>query len=143
MSAKFTFIMFLSVFFSSCSNYNGQAKSPGEQFAGTEDKSRMIYINAVESESGAKAGHDFQVKISGNLPSPAYSFERFEVVVTGKTIFITPLASFDSNIMAAQMLVPFERVCKVPALKPGTYAVEVHGRGDTVVKGRQLTVEKP
>ena len=109
-----------------------------------QDSDRLvkIYIDKVDSEPSISEAEKLQVNVSGNLPSPAYTFERFDVKVKGKVIEIIPLAKFDADRMAAQVLVPFQEVCTVENLKPGTYSIQVHGRGDTVVKTESIQVKK-
>ena len=101
-----------------------------------------IYVDKVDSEQSISEAEKLQVNVSGNLPSPAYVFERFDVKVKGKVIEIIPLAKFDADKMVVQVLVPFQEVCSVENLKPGTYNIQVHGRGDTVVKAESIQVRK-
>ena len=106
------------------------------------DRLEKIYVDNVNSDQSISEATKLQINISGNLPSPAYTFERFEVKVKGKTIEIIPLAKFDATKMVIQVLVPFQEVCTVENLKPGTYNIQVHGRGDTVVKAESIQVKK-
>jgi hypothetical protein len=106
------------------------------------DTLEKIYIDKVDSDQSISEAEKLQVKVSGNLPSPAYTFERFDVKVKGKVVEIIPLAKFDADKMVVQVLVPFQEVCLVENLKPGTYNIQVHGRGDTVVKAESIHVKK-
>lgn len=107
----------------------------------TEGPSKLqkIYVSQAEPEEEALKSGKVQIRIRGNLPSPAYKFERFDVQVRGHVIEITPLASYDRNKMAAQVLVPFEEVCTVDNVKAGVYDVKVHGRNN-VVSGKQIKI---
>ncbi len=109
-----------------------------------KDSNRLekIYVDKVDSDQSISGAEKLQVNISGNLPSPAYTFERFDVKLKGKAIEIIPLAKFDAAKMVVQVLVPFQEVCTVENLKPGTYNIQVHGRGDTVVKAESIQVKK-
>ncbi|MCH8872331.1 hypothetical protein IH824_06095 [candidate division KSB1 bacterium] len=106
------------------------------------DTLEKIYIDKVDSDQSISEAEKLQVRVSGNLPSPAYTFERFDVKVKGKVVEIIPLAKFDADKMVVQVLVPFQEVCSVENLKPGTYNIQVHGRGDTVVKAESIHVKK-
>ena len=109
-----------------------------------QDSERLekIYVDKVDSGPNISEAEKLQVNVSGNLPSPAYTFERFDVKVKGKVVEIIPLAKFDADKMVVQVLVPFQEVCSVENLKPGTYNIQVHGRGDTVVKAESIHVKK-
>ena len=106
------------------------------------DGLEMVYVDKVDSDQSISEAEKLQVNISGNLPSPAYTFERFAVKLKGKAIEIIPLAKFDATKMVVQVLVPFQEVCSVENLKPGTYNILVRGRGDTVVKAKSIQVKK-
>ena len=106
------------------------------------DRLQKVYVDKVDSDQSISGAEKLQVNISGNLPSPAYTFERFDVKLKGKVIEIIPLAKFDAAKMVVQVLVPFQEVCTVENLKPGTYNIQVHGRGDTVVKAESIQVKK-
>ena len=106
------------------------------------DTLEKIYIDKVDSDQSISEAEKLQVRVSGNLPSPAYTFERFDVKVKGKVVEIIPLAKFDADKMVVQVLVPFQEVCLVENLKPGTYNIQVHGGGDTVVKAKSIHVKK-
>ncbi|MFQ5602900.1 MAG: hypothetical protein ACE5HS_06485 [bacterium] len=103
---------------------------------------QKIYIDSVDSKAVVLKDEVLEVKIKGNLPSPAYTFERFDIEVRGKTIEISPLARHDANKMVIQVLVPFEEVCRVDNLKPGIYEIKVNGRGDTAVSKSQVRVNE-
>ncbi len=106
------------------------------------DNLEKIYVDKVDSDQSISEAKKLHVNVSGNLPSPAYTFERFDVKVKGKVVEIIPLAKFDADKMVIQVLVPFQEVCSVENLKAGTYNIQVHGRGDTVVKAESIQVKK-
>jgi len=109
-----------------------------------QDSERLekIYVDKVDSEPSISETEKLQVNVSGNLPSPAYTFERFDVKVKGKVVEIIPLAKFDADKMVIQVLVPFHEVCSVGNLKSGTYNIQVYGRGDLVIKAGSIQVTK-
>jgi len=106
------------------------------------DNLEKIYVDKVDFDQSISEAKKLHVNVSGNLPSPAYTFERFDVKVKGKVVEIIPLAKFDADKMVIQVLVPFQEVCSVENLKPGTYDIQVHGRGDTVVKAESIQFKK-
>jgi len=122
-----------------CANQDSQPRNVPEKEMRSLQK---IYIDEVQPQHAVRTEETLQLTISGNLPSPAYEFERFDVKVSGDTIEITPLANYDSDKMVAQVLVPFEKVCDVTDLAPGAYKIKVHGRGDTVVSATSVEVKK-
>ncbi|MFQ5648869.1 MAG: hypothetical protein ACE5IY_02920 [bacterium] len=129
--------------FASCAKYNGRSEVPEPRSSRQEGGAlHKIYVDEVKSQSSISKVEKLEVKILGNLPSPAYEFNRFEVNVQGSVIEITPLADYSSGKMVAQVLVPFEEVCNVENLTPGTYEVKVFGRGDAVVTGQRIKVQK-
>lgn len=102
---------------------------------------QKIYVDAVEAPQAVVAGDRFSVKVQGNLPNPAYMFERFDVAVKNDVIEITPLAKHDPEKIVIQVLVPFEEVCEVKNLKPGTYQIKVIGRSEPVVAQQRIEVK--
>lgn len=106
------------------------------------DKGSQVYVEDVTCGETITAGQELAVTVSGNLPSPAYSFEGFEVKVKKDVIEITPVANYDPGKMVAQVLVPFEEVCKVGNLKPGTYSLQVNSRTEPLIKKEHVKVKK-
>lgn len=122
----------------SCSTYNGN----GETSKKDTGMLQRIYVEKIEPAESTATTEKLKVRISGNFPSPAYTFERFDVDIKGNIIEITPLAVFDSTKMVAQVLVPFDEVCNVENLKPGAYEIKVYGRGESAVKTGTIQVKK-
>ncbi len=100
----------------------------------TPKRASHLYVEEVAVPEVATQEQAVQVAIQGNLPSPAYSFERFQVEVKDNLIEITPVVAYDSTKLAAQVLVPFEQVCEVGKLKPGEYQVRIVGKTGLVSK---------
>jgi len=108
-------------------------KTAKEESTAVESKPgdlQKIYVESAESVTTATAGEEVVMTVSGNLPSPAYKLERVEVEIKGKVVELTPLASFDRSVMAAQMLVPFTESVKVKLPKAGEYVIRVIGRNE-------------
>ena len=124
--------------FLGCAGSNNEGEAPAVDF-GAQEK---VYVEAAEPDPAASSGDKVVLKVTGNLPSPAYTFNRFDIRVKDDVIVITPLADYDSTKMAAQVLVPFEEVCTVENLQPGRYKVEIHGRGNAVVRTETIDVKK-
>ena len=91
---------------------------------------QKIYVQEAETTTLSAAGEETILSVSGNLPSPAYKFERVDVQIKGNVVELTPLASYQSGKMAAQVLVPFSETVKVKLPKAGEYTVRVIGRGE-------------
>lgn len=128
-------LVFSGVWFLNCAHKNG---------APMEKKSNLqkVYVEAIKPQSVTVTSSDLlKIKVEGNLPNPAYSFERFDVVVKEDVIEITPLAKHDADKIVMQVLVPFEEVCEVKNLKPGTYEIKVVSRSDTVVSKEKVRVQ--
>ncbi|MFQ5769227.1 MAG: hypothetical protein ACE5HX_01725 [bacterium] len=104
--------------------------------------SEKIYVESVDSRVVLSKLDELEVKIKGNLPSPAYTFDRFDVKVSKNVIEITPMAKHDPYKIVTQVLVPFEEVCKVRNLKPGNYEIKVMGRGDSVISKKNIVVSE-
>jgi hypothetical protein len=70
---------------------------------------RKVYVDSVEvllPDSTHK--REIKLVVKGYLPSSAYRFHHSSVRTSKKQIDLTPLASFDENVMAAQTLVAFQ-----------------------------------
>ncbi|MFQ5640535.1 MAG: hypothetical protein ACE5IR_21345 [bacterium] len=119
------------VLFACSSNRNSSPTS-------TDSRGTRLYLQAVESGDAFSSQDNVELTVKGNLPSPAYTFQRFEVDVQGKVIKITPLVDHDSSTMVAQVLVPFQQVCNVGKLKPGTYEIQIAGRRKSIQKSIEV-----
>lgn len=123
-----------------CGRYDNKAGLRAPKPSDKSDKARnTVYVESVEAPESVLQSGQLEVRVSGNLPSPAYSFARFNVDVSDRVITITPIADYDESLLTTQVLVPFERVCIVKDLQPGSYAVRVVGRGGHV-PSRQVQV---
>jgi len=107
-----------------------------------EDKTQLFYIDDATCGETISSGERLEVTVKGNLPSPAYSFEGFDVKVKGDVIEISPLANYEPDKLVAQVLVPFEEVCRVENLKPGTYDLKINSRGGPILKKEHVRVTK-
>jgi hypothetical protein len=130
-------ILGASTIFLGCTANKNQNQAPVEK----KSMLQKIYVETVDSKSLISKGEVLEVTVKGNLPSPAYTFDRFDVQVKGNVIEITPLAKLDPNKIVAQVLVPFEEVCKIQKLKAGTYEIKVNSRVETVKVEKSVKVE--
>ena len=138
MSGKFSKLVlmaFVGIWFLNCAHKNG---TPMER---TSDLQK-VYVDPVEPQQVVAATDQLKVTVQGNLPSPAYKFERFDVTVKKDVIEITPLAQHDPDKVVIQVLVRFAQVCEVKNLKPGIYQIKVNGRGDQVVAREKIEIKK-
>lgn len=103
---------------------------------------QKIYVEEIDSTNVITKAKELEVIVRGNLPSPAYSFDGFDVQIRGTVIEITPLAKYDTDKIAAQVLVPFEEVCSIKNLKPGIYEVKVNGRARSVKVKKTIQIKE-
>lgn len=103
---------------------------------------QKIYVAGAETKHVIKKTEVLEINVRGNLPTPAYTFDHFDIQVKGNVIEITPLAKYDSNKIVTQVLVPFEKVCKVRNLKPGTYEIKVNGRSEAIKAKQKVQVQQ-
>jgi hypothetical protein len=89
---------------------------------------QKVYVESAMAATTAAAGEELVIKVTGNLPSPAYKLERVEVQMKGKIVELIPLASVDRRKMAAQGLAPFEQPVKIKLPNAGEYLIRVVGR---------------
>lgn len=136
ISKIYTFLFISLTFYNGCTTYKNNA--PAEK----KNMSEKIYVESVDSRVVLSKLDELEVKIKGNLPSPAYTFDRFDVKVSKNVIEITPMAKHDPYKIVTQVLVPFEEVCKVRNLKPGNYEIKVMGRGDSVISKKNIVVSE-
>lgn len=114
-----------------CSNEK-MREAPGSGGEKSMRATEKVYISSAAILPGVTANNEIQVKIKGNLPSPAYKIQKYDISVKGPKIEITPLAHFDKNIVAIQMLVAFEDTVTVRLKTLGTHFLRVNGRSNTV-----------
>jgi hypothetical protein len=91
---------------------------------------QKVYVEPAVMATTAAAGEELVINVSGNLPSPAYKFERVEVQIKGNVVELIPLASVDRRKMAAQGLAPFEQAVKIKLPTAGEYLIRVVGRDE-------------
>lgn len=103
-----------------------------------QNEDQKVYVEDVEAVDSPPNDGVLEVEVKGNLPSAAYSFEEFDVDVEGDVIQIVPLAAYDSTVVGAEVLVPFQQVCRVKNLQAGLYQVRVIGRGGTVMESARV-----
>jgi len=115
-----------------------QAGRPEEGSVTDLSKFERVYVESVKQTAQVPDSGVVRLKIAGNLPNPAYTLVDFYVDVKGNTIEVTPLATVDRSKLVIQVIVPFEREVTVKGLKPGSYKVEVRGRGGIVTGAATL-----
>ncbi|MFQ5824995.1 MAG: hypothetical protein ACE5JB_13150 [bacterium] len=128
------FLTFITVFFGCTASKN---ETPTEK-----PMLQKIYVDTIDSKDVITKAEELEVTVKGNLPSPAYTFDHFDIKVKGNVIEITPLAKHDANKIVAQVLVPLQKVCRVKNLKPGTYEVKVNGRVQIVKAKQKVQVQE-
>lgn len=132
-----TFLIWVAPVFFQFACSAGKRETPKE----VTDLQR-IYVEEVAAKESIAKTEVLAVTVKGNLPSPAYTFEHFDIKVRGNVIEITPLAKHETNKLVAQVLVPFEQVCRVGNLKPGKYEIKVKGRTRTIEPEQTVEVRE-
>jgi ADP-ribose pyrophosphatase YjhB (NUDIX family) len=89
-----------------------------------------VYIDE-QSVQVQITGRKATIRVSGNLPNPAYKLDHVAITLQDKVIEVTPLAQYDPEKIVAQVLVPFTDTVEVEVPKAGNYAVRVLGRTQT------------
>lgn len=97
-----------------------------------------VYVSSVEIDRVTSNGNTVVFRITGNLPNPAYELDVVDVEVDGTTITLTPMALFDPNVMAVQVLTPFTASATVKIPSAGEYTVVVAGRGKNLSRTMHL-----
>lgn len=124
-------LFIVSVFAAGCIS-NGKNGKGGQDDA-------MLHKVQIEDVNVTPEINGVEVEVAGKLPSPAYSFEHFDVMTDGNVIVVTPLAKRDPDIIAAQQLIAFEQTLNVDSLQPGTYEIRVVGKGN-LTTSRHVTI---
>lgn len=122
-----------------CSNGEMRETQEAERTA-MKPATEKVYIKDVQVVSGLDENNEVTLVVSGDLPTPAYRLVTHSVKVSGSTIEITPLATVNTEAMAAQVLVPFQDTLKVKLDREGTFTVKCNGRTDTVTN--ELTIKR-
>lgn len=129
-------VIILLLSFTACSKYNGKPQNIGKS-----KMSSRVYVDEVQSAQSINASENLTIEVSGNLPSPAHTLQGFAVKVKGESIEITPVTKFNSEVMAAQVLVPFQKTVTIENLKPGKYKIKIISGKDIIFEGKQVEVK--
>ncbi len=108
------------------------AKEGAVAEASMAEGKEKVYLTDFDLPEKIEGKKEIEVTLTGNLPSPAYKLEKIDVKVSGKTIKITPLASFNPDIVAIQMLVKFEEKFTISVEKYGVYQVRCFARDKVI-----------
>lgn len=108
----------------------GWGFSPKEAQADPGDR-QPVYVDDVQAPASVHAGATVEVKVSGNLPTPAWELEHVDVKKSGHTVTITLWGRRTGNNPGIQVLQPFTKTVPVSGLAPGTWTIEVIGHADT------------
>lgn len=129
-------VIILLISFTACSKYNGKPQSIGKS-----NMSHRVFVDEVQAAQSIRASETLTIEVTGNLPSPAHSLKGFNVMVKEKSIEITPVTEINSEVMAAQVLVPFQEIVTVENLKPGKYEIKIFSGKDSVFEGKPVEVK--
>jgi hypothetical protein len=109
-------------------------ESQDSEMTSSEEGSEKVYVTSAEILPGITSDNEVTIKVTGNLPTPAYKITKIDVKLSGTNIEITPIAYHNKDMVAIQMLVPFEETVKVKVRRFGSYTLKLNGRTDTVQK---------
>lgn len=115
----------------------GWGFSPKEAKGDPGDR-QPVYVDEVHAPASAHAGATVEVKVTGNLPTPAWELEHVDVKKHGHTVTITLWGRRTTDNPGVQVLKPFTKTVPVSGLSPGTWTIEVIGHADT---GDQVQVQ--
>jgi hypothetical protein len=125
--------LFIGFFVLACSNEKIR-EAPAPENEQMRENIEKVYVSSAEILPGITAGNEVSVRITGNLPNPAYKIDSYDIKVQGNNIEITPLAYHDKSVVAIQMLVHFEDTVKVKLQELGTHTMKINGRTKTMTK---------
>ena len=96
-----------------------------------------VYVDEISLPATAAAGQPVPFTVKANFPSPAYTFEKWEIRPDGARIVVRPVGSKVGTPVAA-VIVPVSLDGSIPGLSPGDYTVRFEAIGEPVE--RQLTI---
>lgn len=90
-----------------------------------------VYVDDVAAPATVPAGAAIEVKVNGNLPTPAWEITDVEIEKGDRHVTITIYGVLTSDAPGIQVLAPFSRTVPVSGLEPGSWTIEVVGHGGT------------
>lgn len=97
-----------------------------------------VFVEEISLPATAAAGQPVPFTVKANFPSPAYTFEKWEIRPDGARIVVRPVGSKVGTPVAA-VIVPVSLEGSIPGLSPGEYVVRFEAIGEPVEKN--LTVQ--
>jgi hypothetical protein len=97
-----------------------------------------VYIESIELPGTAAPNRPVPFRVAANFPSPAFTFEEWDIRQEGSDVFVRPVGSRSAGPVAA-VVVPANLEGSLPALPPGQYTVRFEAIGEPMEK--MLTVQ--
>ena len=90
-----------------------------------------VYVDVVAAPATVPAGSAIEVKVNGNLPTPAWEIAEVAIEKGDRHVTITIYGELTTDAPGIQVLAPFSRTVPVSGLEPGNWTIEVVGHGGT------------
>lgn len=113
----------------------GCAHAPKKGEPAMSDR-QPVYVDSVQAH--AAAGSAVELKIEGNLPTPAWELVDVQVEKHAHTLTVTVWGRQVNKGPTIQMLEPFSKTVTIKDLAPGKWTIKVVGHGGT---GETVEVE--
>lgn len=97
-----------------------------------------VYVENFSLPSAAQAGQPVEFALEASYPSPAYTFDRWDIRYESSVVVIRPIGSRSAEPVAS-VLIPVTLKGTLSDLKPGTYTVRLEAIGAPIEK--QLHIE--
>ena len=95
---------------------------------------KKVDVDSVTVEKLNTDRREVTLTIHGTFPTPAYTFDHFDIKVKKNSITITPWSLYDRKKIVIQMIVRFTEQCVVKGLDSGHYELKVVGRSKTLMQ---------
>jgi hypothetical protein len=92
-----------------------------------------VFLRSVAMPTNAAAGAPVPFTVRASFPTPAHSFERWDIAVEGTTVTVRPVGSRSAD-PAAAVVVPVDLTGELPPLSPGQYHVRFAAIGEPIEK---------
>lgn len=101
-----------------------------------------VYVSGVEIGAFDEQEGRVDLIVRGELPNPAYRLERIAWELQGNRLILVPLARYDRQAIAVQMLVPFADTVAVQIGRMGRLDIFLQGRGESMHRAFEISSHK-
>jgi hypothetical protein len=122
-------LFFISVLFLILTNGCRMVTGPVENLGLFE----LVYVDRMAAPDTAALAMPVTITVYGNLPDPSWCFDHFELVLQPLSLDVGVFGKKeDVELVAAQVLVPFEKTLSFTPDHVGTLTIRVIGKNDTL-----------